>query len=62
MEDDRALRAEIVETIEDNFYKPVDEEKIDDASLKGIVDSLEDPYSAYISPREAERLPGGGDR
>ncbi len=53
VEEDRALRAEIVETIEDNFYKPVDESKIDDASLKGIVDSLEDPYSAYISPREA---------
>ena len=53
VDDDRALRAEIVETIENNFYKPVDEEKIDDASLKGIVESLEDPYSAYISPKEA---------
>ena len=54
VEEDRALRAEIVETIEDNFYKPVDEAKIDDASLKGIVESLEDPYSAYISPTEAD--------
>ncbi|HYN49531.1 MAG TPA: S41 family peptidase [Thermoleophilaceae bacterium] len=54
VEEDRALRAEIVETIEDNFYKPVDEAKIDDASLKGIVQSLEDPYSAYISPKEAD--------
>ena len=53
VEEDRALRSEIVETIEDNFYKPVDEAKIDDASLKGIVDSLDDPYSAYISPKEA---------
>jgi len=54
VEEDRALRAEIVDTIEDNFYKPVDESKLDDASLKGIVDSLEDPYSAYISPNEAD--------
>jgi carboxyl-terminal processing protease len=53
VEEDRALRSEIVETIQDNFYKPVDEAKIDDASLKGIVDSLDDPYSAYISPKEA---------
>ena len=53
MEEDRALRAEIVETIEDNFYKPVDESKLDDASLKGIVDSLEDPYSHYLTPKEA---------
>jgi carboxyl-terminal processing protease len=53
VEEDQALRSEIVETIEKNFYKPVDESKVDDASLKGIVDSLEDPYSAYISPKEA---------
>jgi carboxyl-terminal processing protease len=53
VEKDQALRSEIVDTIEKNFYKPVDESKVDDASLKGIVDSLEDPYSAYISPKEA---------
>jgi carboxyl-terminal processing protease len=53
VEEDQALRSELVDTIQDNFYKPVDESKVDDASLKGIVDSLEDPYSAYISPKEA---------
>jgi carboxyl-terminal processing protease len=54
VEEDRALRSEIVETIRDNFYKPVDESKLDDASLRGIVDSLEDPYSHYLSPEEAK--------
>jgi carboxyl-terminal processing protease len=54
VEDDRALRAEVVDMIEDNFYKPVDEDTLDDASLKGIVQSLDDPYSAYISPDEAD--------
>jgi carboxyl-terminal processing protease len=54
VDEDRALRAEIVETIEDNFYKPVDESKLDDASMKGIVESLEDPYSHYFTPDEAE--------
>jgi len=53
VEEDRALRAEVVETIEENFYKKVDESKLDDAALKGIVDSLEDPYSHYLTPREA---------
>jgi carboxyl-terminal processing protease len=53
VEEDRALRAEVMDTIQDNFFRPVDEAKLDDASLKGIVDSLEDPYSAYISPNEA---------
>jgi carboxyl-terminal processing protease len=56
VEEDRALRAEIMEKIEDNFYKPVDEERLDDASLKGIVDSLEDPYSHYLTPDEAKSV------
>ena len=54
VEEDRALRSELVDTIRDNFYKPVDESKLDDASLRGIVDSLEDPYSHFLSPKEAE--------
>ena len=62
VDEDRALRSQILETIQDNFYKPVDESKLDDASLKGIVESLEDPYSRYITPKEAssfqERVSG----
>ncbi len=54
MEDDRALRSELVDTIQDNFYKPVDQSKLDDASLKGIVESLDDPYSHYLTPKEAK--------
>jgi carboxyl-terminal processing protease len=54
VEDDRALRAEMIDTIEDNFYKPVSEESLDEASLKGIVDSLDDPYSHYLTPKEAQ--------
>jgi carboxyl-terminal processing protease len=53
VDEDRALRAEIIDTIEDNFYRPVDESKLDDASLKGIVESLDDPYSHYLTPKEA---------
>ena len=62
VDEDRAVRSQILETIQDNFYKPVDESKLDDASLKGIVESLEDPYSHYITPKEAstfqERVSG----
>jgi len=53
VQEDRALRAEIIDSIESNFYKPVDEKKLDDASLKGIVESLDDPYSHYLTPKEA---------
>jgi carboxyl-terminal processing protease len=54
VEDDRALRSELVDTIQDNFYKPVDQSKLEDASLKGIVQSLDDPYSHYLTPKEAK--------
>ncbi len=53
VDDDRALRAELLDEVESNFYKSVDKAKLEDASLKGIVNSLDDPYSHYISPNEA---------
>ena len=56
VDEDRALRAEVIDTIEDNFYKRVDDEQLDDASLKGIVDSLEDPFSHYLTPKEASQF------
>jgi carboxyl-terminal processing protease len=56
VEEDRALRAEIIDAIEDNYYRPVDERELDTASLKGIVQALDDPFSHYLTPREARQL------
>ena len=56
VEEGRALRAEVVETIEENFYRPVDENELDEASLKGIVESLGDQYSHYLTPDEAQQF------
>jgi carboxyl-terminal processing protease len=53
VDDDRALRAELLKSIDDNFYRRVDNGKLEDASLKGIVGALDDPYSHYLSPDEA---------
>jgi carboxyl-terminal processing protease len=53
VEEDRALRAEVIHSIERNFYKRVDDEDLDDASLMGIVQALEDPFSHYLTPKEA---------
>ena len=50
VDDNRALRAEVIDTIEDNFYKPVDDSKLEDASLKGVVESLHDRFSHYLTP------------
>jgi carboxyl-terminal processing protease len=56
VEEDRALRAELIDKIEDNFYRPVDRERLDEASLKGIVQSLDDPFSHYLTPDEAKAV------
>jgi carboxyl-terminal processing protease len=56
VQEDRALRAEVIDSIEDNYYKPVNEDKLDEAALKGIVESLGDPYSHYLTPKEATQF------
>ncbi|MDQ3644137.1 MAG: S41 family peptidase [Actinomycetota bacterium] len=56
VDDDRALRAEIVDSIEDDFYKETDEADIRESSLKGIVDGLGDQFSHYLTPEEAEQF------
>jgi carboxyl-terminal processing protease len=54
-----ATRAEIIDTIQDHYYKPVSKKKLEDASLKGMVASLNDPYSRYFSPTEAKSFNEG---
>ena len=56
VDDDRALRAELIDTIEGNFYRPVSDEKLREASLKGVVDSLDDKFSHYLTPKEASQF------
>jgi carboxyl-terminal processing protease len=47
-------RAQLIDTIEGNYYKPVSDKKLEDASLKGIVDSLNDRFSHYFTPEETK--------
>jgi carboxyl-terminal processing protease len=56
VQDDRAVKAELVESIEQNFYRPVNKAKLEEASLKGIVESLDDPYSSYLTAKEARQF------
>ena len=56
VEEERAVRAEIIDAIEDNFYRPVDEDRLENASLKGMVRALNDPFSHYLTPREARQF------
>src|SRR5947208_17149291 len=52
--DDRAVRTELINAIEDDFYKKVSKKSLEQASLKGIVNSLHDQFSAYYTPQEAK--------
>ena len=56
VDDYRALRAELIDSIEDNFYRPVKASSLEDASLKGVVDSLNDRFSHYLTPKEATQF------
>jgi len=41
-----------INTLESNFYKDVSEESL----IKGMVDSLNDPYTAFMNPEETKAL------
>src|SRR3954470_12592312 len=54
--DDRALRAEVMHSIESNYFHKVSESQLKEASLKGMVQSLRDPFSHYLTRKEADQL------
>jgi carboxyl-terminal processing protease len=54
--DDRALQAEIIDKIDDSYYKPVSNKRLEEHSLKGIVSALKDPFSHYLTPKEAKQF------
>jgi carboxyl-terminal processing protease len=56
VQDDRALQAEVISTIEDNYYKKIPKSRLEEQSLRGMVQALHDPFSHYISPEEANRF------
>ena len=56
VDEDRALRAEIIDDVKDNFYKPVSDKQIEQSSLKGIVDGLNDRFSSYLTPKETKQF------
>ena len=56
VDDDAATRAELIDAVKDEFYKPVSEDKLQQESLKGIVSSLDDRFSEYYTPDEAKKV------
>ncbi len=40
----------------DNYYKEIDKDKLIDSAIKGMIESLEDPYATYFSSEEAKNF------
>ncbi|HEX8854146.1 MAG TPA: hypothetical protein VF752_00995, partial [Thermoleophilaceae bacterium] len=56
VDDQQAVHAEVIDKVRSDFYRPVSTEQLEQSSLRGIVQSLDDPYSRYLSPAEARRF------
>lgn len=47
---------EIVNTIQKNYYKDTTDEELNEGILRGVVDSLGDPYSVYMNQEEYKKF------
>jgi carboxyl-terminal processing protease len=56
VKDDRALRAELQDAIKDDFYKPVGDAQLEQGSLRGMVEGLDDRFSNYLTPKQTEEF------
>jgi carboxyl-terminal processing protease len=54
VQNDLGIHAEVVKHIEADFYKKVSDQQLEQASLKGMVQSLHDRFSEYFTPAEAK--------
>ncbi|MFL5780023.1 MAG: S41 family peptidase [Thermoleophilaceae bacterium] len=52
--DENAVRDQLIDAIKDGYYKKTNRKQLEQASLKGVVSSLKDPFSHYLSPAEAK--------
>jgi carboxyl-terminal processing protease len=42
------------ETLKENYYKPLDVDKLENGAINGMLDALDDPYSDYMNVEEAK--------
>lgn len=52
---DFRLQREIMDKLESTYYKPVDEDILQEGAVDGMVASLDDPYTVYMNPEEYAR-------
>src|SRR3954454_2123246 len=47
-------RSDLIKSIQDSYYKPVDKKKLTEAEYDGLVGSLHDRFSHYFTPQETQ--------
>jgi len=50
------LPGQVLEVLRDDYYEPLDEDVLEQASVEGIIEALGDPYTEYLDPEELEAL------
>jgi carboxyl-terminal processing protease len=48
------LQQKIIEELQTRYYKPVSVDKLSTAGVNGMLKSLKDPYTVYLTPREVQ--------
>lgn len=49
------LEREIEGILQENFFRPVDRAMLENGAIEGMVQSLDDPYTAYFTPEDFRR-------
>lgn len=52
VDDKTAVQSEAADVIKDNYSRKVSDEELENGSLRGMVDALDDRFSHYFTPRE----------
>jgi carboxyl-terminal processing protease len=48
------LTTRVIQELQGRYYKPVDVDKLSTAGVDGLLESLKDPYTVYLSPEETQ--------
>jgi carboxyl-terminal processing protease len=50
------LQQRIIEELQGRYYRPVNVDKLSEAGVSGMLKSLKDPYTVYLTPKEVQEF------
>lgn len=51
-----SLPSQVLDVLRDDYYKPIDEKKLESLSVDRMIEALDDPYTDYLSAKELAAL------